>query len=55
MLDDNEHHGIKSFEATEVKTLDDGTRLFEGPWKIAREDDDRHFVIVEPQDSKTLV
>jgi len=55
MLDDNEHHGIESFEATEVKTLDDGTRLFEGPWKIAREDDDRHFVILEPQDSKTLV
>ena len=35
--------------------LPDGTRLYEGPWKVAREDDDRHFVIVEPQDSKTLV
>jgi hypothetical protein len=55
MLDDNEHHGLESFEATAVKTLDDGTRLFEGPWKVAREDDDRHFVIVEPQDSKTVV
>lgn len=55
MLDDNEHHGLESFEATEVKTLDDGTRLYEGPWKVARDDDDRHFVMVEPQDSKTLV
>jgi hypothetical protein len=55
MLDDNEHHGLESFEATEVKILDDGTRLYEGPWKVAREDDNRHFVIVEPQQSKTLV
>ena len=55
MLDDNEHHGIESFEATEVKTLDDGTRLYEGPWKEVRADDARHFVIVEPQASKTLV
>jgi hypothetical protein len=55
MLDDNEHHGLASFEATTITTLDDGTRLYEGPWKVAREDDTRHFVIVEPQDSKTLV
>jgi hypothetical protein len=55
MLDDNEHHGLESFEATPVTTLDDGTQLYEGPWKVARNDDDRHFVIVEPQDSKTLV
>jgi hypothetical protein len=55
MLDDNEHHGLESFEATEVKTLEDGTRLYEGPWKVARQDDDRHFVIVEPPQSKLLV
>jgi len=55
MLDDNEHHGLESFEATEVQTLDDGTRLYEGPWKVARQDDARHFVIVEPSDSKLLV
>jgi hypothetical protein len=55
MLDDNEHHGLESFEATPVTTLADGTRLYEGPWKVAREDDTRHFVIVEPQQSKTLV
>ena len=55
MLDDNEPHGLESFEATHVKTLDDGTRLYEGPWKVARDDDNRHFVIAEPQESKILV
>ena len=55
MLNDNEHDGLESFEATVVKTLEDGTRLYEGPWKEARADDPRHFVIVEPQVSKTLV
>lgn len=55
MLDDNEHQGLESFEATEVDTLDDGTRLYTGPWKVARTDDTRHFVIVEPEDSKLLV
>jgi len=55
MLDDNEHHGLQSFEATEVETLDDGTRLYQGPWKPVRKGDNRHFVIVEPRDGKTLV
>jgi len=55
MLNDHEHHGLESFEATEVQTLDDGTRLYEGPWKVARKDDARHFVIVEPEESKLLV
>lgn len=55
MLNDNEHQGLESFEATEVTTLDDGTRLYEGPWKVAREGDARHFVIVEPPASKPLV
>ena len=55
MLDDNEPHGVESFQATEVGPLDDETRLYEGPWKVTREDDDRHFVIVEPQDRKPLV
>jgi len=52
-LDDNEHHGLESVDATPITTLDDGTRLYEGPWKEVRKDDDRHFVIVEPQASKT--
>jgi hypothetical protein len=48
MLDDNEHQGLGSFEATKVATLDDGTTVYSGPWKECRPDDPRHFVIVEP-------
>ena len=55
MLDDNEHQGVESFEATEVETLADGTRLYQGPWKPVRTGDPRNFVIVEPSDGKTLV
>lgn len=55
MLDDNEHHGLDSFEATLVDTLDEGTKLYSGPWKIPRPDDPRHFVLVEPTEGKTLV
>jgi hypothetical protein len=55
MLDDNEHAGLESFEATYVETLEDGTRVYSGPWKEFRKDDPRHFVIVQPAESKTLV
>ena len=55
MLDDNEPAGLESFEATYVETLADGTRVYRGPWKEARTDDPRHFVIVQPAESKTLV
>ncbi len=55
MLDDNEHAGLGSFEATEVATLDDGTKVYSGPWKEDRQEDPRHFVIVEPPEDKTLV
>jgi hypothetical protein len=55
MLDDNEHHGLDSFEAPLVGTLDDGTRVYSGPWKVPRPEDPRHFVIVEPAAGKTLV
>jgi hypothetical protein len=55
MLDDNEHQGLASFEATEVSTLEDGTRVYSGPWKMPRADDPRHFVMVEPAEGKTLV
>lgn len=55
MLDDNEHEGLECFDATDVATLDDGTRLYQGCWKPARAGDDRHFVIVAPTDGKTLV
>lgn len=55
MLDDNEHHGLASFEATQVGTLDDGTPLYSGTWQEPRQDDPRHFVIVAPPEGKTLV
>ncbi len=55
MLDDNEHKGLGSFETTLVDTLADGTRVYSGPWKKCRQDDPRHFVIVEPLADKTLV
>jgi hypothetical protein len=55
MLNDNEHAGLESFEATEVDILDDGTKVYSGPWKEVRQDDPRHFVIVEPAEEKTFV
>src|SRR5262249_6884715 len=55
MLDDNEHHGLESFDATLEETRKDGTKVYSGAWKIPRADDPRHFVIVEPAESKTLV
>jgi len=55
MLDDNEHQGLESFEATQVDILEDGTRVYSGPWKGPRPDDPRHFVMVEPVEGKTLV
>jgi hypothetical protein len=55
MLDDNEHQGLESFEATLVDTLDDGTKVYSGPWKVTRPDDPRYFVLVAPQEGKPLV
>jgi hypothetical protein len=55
MLDDNEHHGLESFEATLEETRKDGTKVYSGSWKIPRADDPRHFVIVEPVAGKPLV
>jgi hypothetical protein len=55
MLDDNEYHGLESFEATLEKTLQDSTKVYSGPWKMPRADDPRHFVIVVPPQGKTLV
>src|SRR5215831_2952424 len=55
MLDDNEHDGLTSFDATPVGTLDDGTKVYSGPWKVPRPEDPRHFVLVEPAAGKTLV
>ena len=55
MLDDNEHHGLESFEATPVGTLEEGTKVYSGPWHVPRPDDPRYFVIVAPAEGKTLV
>ena len=55
MLDDNEHQGLASFDATQVGTLADGTLVYSGSWKVPRQDDPRHFVIVQPSHGKTLV
>ncbi len=55
MLDDNEHAGLESFEATEVDLLEDGTKVYSGSWKASRPDDPRHFGIVVPAEGKTLV
>jgi len=55
MLDNNENDGRDSFEAMEGETLEDGTRVSSGAWKVPRPDDPRHFVIVEPAAGKTLV
>ena len=56
MLDDNEHQGLESFEASLEGTLDEGIQVYSGTWKAPKNDDDpRHFVIVEPQEGKTLV
>src|SRR5438874_7967477 len=56
MLDDNEHQGLESFEVSLEGTLDEGIQVYSGMWKAPKNDDDpRHFVIVEPQEGKTLV
>ena len=55
MLDDNEHAGLESFEATEVDRLADGTRVYRGLWKEPRPDDPRHLVIVVPPEDTIVV
>lgn len=55
MLDDNEHQGLSSFAATPVGQLEDGSRLYAGPWRVERPGDPRFFVIVEPPLGKVLV
>ena len=55
MLDDHEHTGLRSFEAPWVETLEEGTRVYGGPWKEGHKADPRSFVMVEPPAGKTLV
>jgi len=55
MLDDNEHDGLASFDATLVGTLDEGPKVYSGRWRVPRPEAPRHFVLVEPAEGKTLV
>ena len=55
MLNDNEHQGLESFEATQIGETDDGIPLYSGPWKVAREEDPRQFVITQSETGKTRV
>lgn len=55
MLDDNEHHGLESFEATPEGLWDDGSQVYSGSWKAPKDDDPRLFVIVVPKEGKPLV
>ena len=55
MLDDNEHAGLDSFEATYVETQGDDTGLYRGEWQELRPKAPRHFVIVQPAEGKMLV
>ena len=47
MLDDHEHKGLSSFEATVVGTDEEGNRVYQERWKEPRPADPRRFVLVE--------
>jgi hypothetical protein len=55
LLEENEHDGLKSLEATVVDRLADGPTLSSGQWNVPRPEDPRHCVMVEPVEGKTLV
>jgi hypothetical protein len=54
-LDANEHHGLESFEATSAGTVDDGSQVYSGSWKAAKDADPRLFVMVVPQEGQPFV
>lgn len=47
MLDKNEYDGLNSWNVTPIDRLADGSLVYEGRWKTPREEDPRHFVLVE--------
>lgn len=47
MLDENEHKGLSSFEATVVGTDEAGNPVYQGRWKEPRPADPRRFVLIE--------
>jgi hypothetical protein len=55
LLDDHEHHGRESFEATLEATLKDGPQVSSGPWQMPRAEDPRYCVIGEPAEGKPWV
>ena len=49
MLDSNEYDGLSSFETIKIGTLENGNSVYEGKWKISKENDPRIFVIIEEE------
>jgi hypothetical protein len=49
MLDKNEYKDLSDWDTQIIEQLDDGSKVYSGPWKD-RQDDIRHFVIVEKAD-----
>jgi hypothetical protein len=47
MLDRNQYDGLSSWHTTRIGDLTDGSAVYEGQWAIPREDDPRHFVLVD--------
>ena len=47
MLDKNEYDGLKSWNVARIGGLADGSLVSEGAWKTPKDDDPRHFVLVE--------
>jgi hypothetical protein len=54
-LDAHEPQGLDRFEATQVDTRADGTRVSSGPWKVSRPAAPRHVVLGAPPEGKILV
>jgi len=49
MLDKNEYKDLSDWDAQIIGELEDGSKVYSGPWKDSK-DDIRHFVIVEKAD-----
>ena len=49
MLDANQYKGLSDWDAECIGCLEDGSKVYSGPWKEPGEDA-RHFVIVEKED-----
>ena len=54
MLDANQYEGLSDWDAEFIGRLEDGSKVWSGPWKEPR-NDNRHFVIVEKEDPPSAV